>query len=71
VLIKAPKVGQDVRVDLPTLGPRTVDGVANAGLAGIAAIAGTSIVAEPERMAAAADRAKIFVIGVEADGATP
>ena len=71
VLVKAPKAGQDVRVDLPSLGPQTVEGVANAGLAGIAAIARTSIVAEPERMAAAADRAKIFVIGVEADGTTP
>jgi hypothetical protein len=31
-------------------------------------VAGSTIVAEPERIAAAADGAKIFVIGVGADG---
>jgi DUF1009 family protein len=71
VLVKAPKAGQDLRIDLPSLGPKTVDGVANAGLAGIAAIAGTSIIAEPERLAVAADRAKIFVVGVNSDGTIP
>jgi UDP-2,3-diacylglucosamine hydrolase len=70
VLIKAAKPGQDVRVDLPSLGPTTVDRVVAAGLAGIAAVAGTTLVAEPERVAAAADRAKIFVVGVNADGGT-
>src|SRR5881392_2227804 len=34
VLVKAPKSGQDLRFDLPTIGARTIDGVANAGLAG-------------------------------------
>jgi len=34
----------------------------------IAVVAGSTIVAEPERIAAAADGAKIFVIGVGADG---
>ena len=42
-----------------------------AGLAGIAVVAGTTIVAEPERIAAAADRAEIFVVGVDADGTAP
>src|SRR4029453_18694112 len=39
VLVKMPKSGQDLRYDLPTIGPRTVQGVANAGLAGIAVAA--------------------------------
>ena len=68
VLVKAAKVGQDRRIDLPSIGPHTVDGAVAAGLAGIAAAAGSTIVAEPERIAAAADRAKIFVVGVDADG---
>jgi DUF1009 family protein len=68
VLVKAAKVGQDLRVDPPSIGPQTVDRAAAAGLAGIAVICGTTIVAEPERIAAAADRAKIFVIGVRPDG---
>ncbi|HTS39405.1 MAG TPA: UDP-2,3-diacylglucosamine diphosphatase LpxI [Xanthobacteraceae bacterium] len=68
VLVKAPKPGQDRRVDLPAIGPATIEGVANAGLAGIAVVAGSAIVAEAERMAAVADSAKIFVIGIDADG---
>ena len=66
VLVKAPKPGQDTRFDLPAIGPRTVDGVARAGLAGMAVAAGSSIVAEPEKLVAAADRAKVFVIGAPA-----
>ena len=67
VLVKAPKHGQDQRFDLPSIGPRTVEGVVRAGLAGIAVTAGSTIVAEPERLIAAADRANIFVIGTPAE----
>jgi DUF1009 family protein len=67
VLVKAPKHGQDRRFDLPSIGPRTVEGVVRAGLAGIAVTAGSTIVAEPERLIAAADRANIFVIGTPAE----
>ena len=68
VLVKAPKPGQDRRIDLPSIGPPTVEGAARAGLAGIAVVAGSAIVAEPGRMAAVADNAKVFVIGIDADG---
>jgi DUF1009 family protein len=71
VLVKAPKPKQDRRFDLPSIGPRTVEGVTAAGLAGIAVVAGSTMVAEPERLAAAADRAGVFVVGVTADGTTP
>jgi len=67
VLVKAPKPGQDRRFDLPAIGPRTVENVAKAGLAGLAVAAGSSIVAEPEKVIAAADRANIFVVGVRED----
>ena len=66
VLVKAPKRGQDLRFDLPTLGPRTIEGAAAAGLAGIAIVAGQTIVAEPQAMVAAADHAGLFVIGLPA-----
>ena len=66
VLVKAPKSGQDRRFDLPSIGPQTVDSVRRAGLAGIAVVAGSTIVAEPEQMVKAADRANIFVIGTPA-----
>jgi DUF1009 family protein len=63
VLVKAPKPGQDRRFDLPSIGPRTVAGAARAGLAGIAVAAGSTIVAEPDRLVQEADRAGIFVVG--------
>jgi hypothetical protein len=66
VLVKAPKSGQDLRFDLPTLGPRTVEGAARAQLAGIAIVAGNTIVAEPQAMIAAADGAGLFVTGLPA-----
>jgi DUF1009 family protein len=67
VLIKAPKPRQDRRVDLPSIGPRTVEGAARAGLAGIAVVAGSAIVAEPERIAMTAERHGLFLVGVDAD----
>ncbi|MGH6768365.1 MAG: LpxI family protein [Xanthobacteraceae bacterium] len=69
VIVKAPKREQDTRFDLPSIGPTTVEGVARAGLAGIAVVAGASLVVEAERMIALADEAKLFVAGIGADGA--
>jgi DUF1009 family protein len=66
VLVKAAKPAQDRRFDLPSIGPHTVAGVARAGLAGIAVLAGETIVAEPEALLEAADRANIFVVGMPA-----
>ena len=65
VLIKAPKPGQDRRFDLPSIGPRTIEGVAEAGLAGLAVIAGGTIVAEPQIVVQKADQAKVFVAGFD------
>jgi hypothetical protein len=65
VLVKAPKPQQDRRIDLPAIGPRTVTEVARAKLAGIAVAAGSAIVAEPAQVAAEADRAGVFVFGVD------
>jgi DUF1009 family protein len=64
VLVKAPKPAQDRRFDLPSIGPRTIELVAKAGLAGLAVAAGSTMVAEPEQTIAAADNEKIFVVGV-------
>jgi hypothetical protein len=67
VLVKAPKPGQDRRIDLPTIGPQTIAGAARAGLAGIAVVAGEVIMAEPDRVMQAADRERIFVVGLRPD----
>jgi DUF1009 family protein len=66
VLVKAPKSGQDLRFDLPTIGPRTVEGAAAAKLAGIAIVAGNTIVVEPQTVIEAADAAGLFVTGLPA-----
>lgn len=66
VLVKAPKSGQDLRYDLPTLGPRTAEGVAAAGLAGIATVAGHTLLAEPQKLVSAADAAGLFLVGLPA-----
>jgi DUF1009 family protein len=64
VLVKAPKPQQDRRFDLPSIGPATAEGAAMAGLCGIAVAANETIMAEPAALATAADRARLFVVGV-------
>ena len=64
VLVKAPKPGQDRRLDLPSIGQRTIENAARAGLAGVAVAAGSSIISEAAEVIAAADRAGIFLAGV-------
>jgi DUF1009 family protein len=66
VLVKAPKSGQDLRFDLPTVGPATIDGMARAGLAGMAIIAGNTIAADSQAMIEAADKAGLFIQGLPA-----
>jgi DUF1009 family protein len=70
VLAKAPKPGQDLRVDLPTIGARTIEKAAAAGLAGIVGEAGGLLLVDGAAIREAADRLGLFVLGVdEGDGA--
>jgi DUF1009 family protein len=69
VLVKLPKPGQELRVDLPAIGPRTVEGAHACGLAGIVVAAGRALVLERAEMVAMADAHGLFVVGME-DGAT-
>jgi DUF1009 family protein len=66
VLVKAPKSGQDLRFDLPTIGPKTIEGAAAAQLAGVAVAAGNAVVVEAQAMIEAADAAGLFVTGLPA-----
>ncbi len=68
VLVKLSKPGQERRADLPTIGPRTVEGARRAGLRGIAVEAGNSLVVDRAEVGAAADAAGLFVVGISADG---
>lgn len=63
VLVKQPKPGQELRIDLPAIGPRTVDLGAAAGLTGVAILSGQSLVLERAATIAGADRAGLFVTG--------
>lgn len=67
VLAKAPKPIQETRVDLPTIGLATVQGVARAGLAGIVGEAGRLLVLDREATIALADELGVFILGVEPD----
>ena len=65
ILVKAPKRQQDLRVDLPAIGPNTIRNAARAGLAGIAVAGGLTLVLNRRATVAAADRLGLFLIGVE------
>jgi DUF1009 family protein len=69
VLAKCPKPQQDLRVDMPAVGVRTVEGVIAAGLAGIAVEAGTVMIFDRPATVARADAAGIFLLGVTSDQA--
>ena len=61
VFYKAAKPGQDRRIDLPTIGPETLRGVAAAGLAGVAFEAGSVICLELDAMQRLAGELEIFL----------
>jgi DUF1009 family protein len=63
VLVKAPKLGQEERIDLPTIGTETVRRAAAAGLAGIAIAAGRVLVAERAETIEAANTNGLFLVG--------
>jgi hypothetical protein len=64
VLAKMPKPVQDLRVDLPTMGVRTMERAAEAGLAGVVGQAGGLLLVDREETRAAADRLGLFVLGL-------
>ena len=60
---KAPKPIQDLRVDMPVMGVRTVELAAAAGLAGVGGVAGRLILIDHAAIVEAADRLGLFVWG--------
>ncbi len=61
VLAKRSKPQQDLRVDMPAIGPKTVEAVARVGLAGIAIEAGRVMIAERAETVALAERTHTFI----------
>ena len=70
VLVKRPKPGQELRIDLPAIGPDTVQRAVDAGLAGIAVLAAGTLAAERAELARRADASGLFVQGFKDAGAT-
>ncbi len=60
---KAPKPIQDLRVDMPVMGTRTIELAAAAGLAGVGGVAGKLILIDHPAIVEAADRLGLFVWG--------
>lgn len=64
VLVKQPKTGQDLRVDLPAIGPRTIVRAVEANLAGIVAEANRVIALSRDELIERAIVADIAVAGI-------
>lgn len=64
VLIKAKKPTQDTRADLPAIGLDTIQQAYEAGLAGIAVEAGSSLILDRDDMIELANQLGIFVAGI-------
>jgi hypothetical protein len=64
VLVKLPKNGQDLRVDLPAIGPRTFANAAKAGLRGVAIGTGATLVLDREETIRTADRLGLFLLSI-------
>lgn len=61
VLLKHAKPAQDLRLDMPAIGPDTFDAVAAAGLAGVVVQAGKTLVLDQAKTVARADRLGLFL----------
>ncbi|WP_442577488.1 LpxI family protein [Mesorhizobium sp. ASY16-5R] len=68
VLVKCAKPGQELRADLPSIGPLTVEAAHAAGLAGIGVEAGRSLVLDSAELVARADALGLFVVGLPQGG---
>lgn len=64
VIVKCAKPGQELRADLPAIGPATVDAAHAAGLAGIGVEAGRSLILDWGPVVERADALGLFVIGL-------
>jgi len=64
VLVKIKKTCQDTRVDLPAIGVKTVEEIADSGFSGIAIKGSSSLIIDIEKVKKRADERKVFVIGV-------
>ena len=61
ILVKRPKAGQDLRVDMPAIGPDTIDQVADAGLVGIVVSPETVMILDRATVEQRAKERNVFI----------
>lgn len=66
VFVKRPKADQDLRVDMPTIGPKTIDQAAQASLSGIVISPDAVVVLDVEQTIQRAKQQGIFILVDEA-----
>ncbi|WP_135504793.1 LpxI family protein [Roseovarius aestuariivivens] len=62
VFVKAPKPGQDLRIDMPVIGPGTIDGIADAGLAGVVIAPGRVMILDRDEVLRRAGATGVFIL---------
>ncbi len=65
VLVKISKPGQDLDLDMPTIGPDTIIALRDGGFCGLVVEAGSTLILDPARVAELADEAGLFVFGIK------
>ena len=64
VLAKTSKPGQPLHIDLPAIGPQTIEGASKAGISAVVVEAGRTLLIERDALVAAADTANIAIVGL-------
>ena len=64
VLVKLRKPEQDMRIDLPTIGIRTLQNAKNSGLRGVAVHAGNALIVDEKNVIDYANKEGLFIIGI-------
>lgn len=71
VLVKWPKPGQELRLDLPAVGPRTIELARGCGIRGIAVESKAAVLLERDVLRRDADAAGVFVLGLARPSTVP
>ena len=64
ILLKLRKPQQDMRIDLPTIGVKTIERAKEAGLNGVALHAGNGLIVDEAEVIKTADKLGLFVMGI-------
>ena len=63
-MVKLRKPQQDMRIDLPTIGTKTIENLHSAGMRGVAVHAGNALIVDEQKVIELANKYKMFVIGI-------